>query len=89
MTIEDPFLDSPRSREFQPVQRREPDRDVEYAVLHMLETHGEREGSALASYEQVAGESSVGGAVQYLVRLILEDERRHHRLFAEMANELK
>jgi hypothetical protein len=89
MTIEDPFLDSPRSREFDHVQRREPDRDLEYAVLHMLETHGEREGSALASYERVAGESSAGGAVQYLVRLILEDERRHHRVFAEMANELK
>ena len=58
-------------------------------VLQMLETHGEREGTALASYERVAGESSAGGAVQYLVRLILEDERRHHRVFAKMANELK
>ena len=89
MTIEDPFLDSPRSREFRHEARREPDRDVENMVLQMLETHGEREGTALASYERVAGESSAVGAVQYLVRLILEDERRHHRVFAEMANELK
>jgi hypothetical protein len=89
MTLEDPFLDLPRSRQFHADPRREPERSVEYAVLHMLETHGEREGTALASYERVAGESSVGGAVQYLVRLILEDERRHHRVFAEMANELK
>lgn len=89
MTIEDPFLDSPRSREVHHEPRREPDRDLENAVLQMLETHGEREGTALASYERVAGESSAGGAVQYLVRLILEDERRHHRVFAEMANELK
>jgi rubrerythrin len=89
MTIEDPFLDSQRSREFHHEPRREPDRDLENMVLRMLETHGEREGTALASYERVAGESSAGGAVQYLVRLILEDERRHHRVFAEMANELK
>jgi hypothetical protein len=89
MTIEDPFLDLPKSREYHAVQRREPDRDLEYSVLRMLETHGEREGTALASYERVAGESSASGAVQYLVRLILEDERRHHRVFAEMANELK
>ncbi|HEX4982203.1 MAG TPA: hypothetical protein VFV63_10915 [Ilumatobacteraceae bacterium] len=89
MTIEDPFLDSHRSREFHHEPRREPDRDQENMVLQMLETHGEREGTALASYERVAGESSAGGAVQYLVRLILEDERRHHRVFAEMANELK
>jgi len=89
MTIEDPYLDLPRNREFRHEGRRTPDRDVENMVLHMLETHGEREGTALASYERVAGESSAGGAVQYLVRLILEDERRHHRVFAEMANELK
>jgi rubrerythrin len=89
MTIEDPFLDSPRSREFHHEQRREPDRDLENMVLRMLETHGERESTALASYERVAEQSSAGGAVQYLVRLILEDEQRHHRVFAEMANELK
>ncbi len=89
MTIDDPFLDLPRSREFHHESHREPDRDLEKMVLRMFETHGEREGTALASYERVAEESSAGGAVQYLVRLILEDERRHHRVFAEMANELK
>ena len=89
MPVDDPFLHSLRSREFSHEPGRDPDRDAGTMVLQMLETHGEREGTALASYERVAGESSAGGAVQYLVRLILEDERRHHRVFAEMANELK
>ena len=89
MTIQDPFLGSSHHERdgFRPL--REPDRDVEYGILDMLETHGEREGTALASYERVAEESTAGAAVQYLVRLILEDEKRHHRVFAEMANELK
>ena len=89
MPVDDPFLGSLRSRAFSHENHHDPDRDAETMVLQMLETHGEREGTALASYERVAGESSAGGAVQYLVRLILEDERRHHRVFAEMANELK
>ena len=89
MPVDDPFLGSLRSHEYSHELHDGPDRDVETMVLQMLETHGEREGAALASYERVTGESSAGGAVQYLVRLILEDERRHHRVFAEMANELK
>ena len=91
MTIEDPFLDAARrhSGNFDSSPRREPDRDLEHLLLRMLETHGEREGAALASYERVASESPPDGAVRYLVRLILEDEERHHRVFAEMANELK
>jgi hypothetical protein len=43
----------------------------------------------LASYRQVAEESAAGDAVGYLVRLILEDKERHHRVFAETANKLK
>jgi len=66
-----------------------PDRDLEYAVLQLLTTHGQREGAALAAYERVAGEASAGDAVKYLVGLIIDDERRHHRVFEEMANELK
>lgn len=66
-----------------------PDRDLEYAALQMLATHGQREGAALAAYERVAAESSAGDAIKYLIGLIIEDERRHHRVFEEMANELK
>jgi hypothetical protein len=89
MTIEDSFGGAARRSGVTSAARRQPDRDLEHAVLNLLETHGEREGAALAAYERVAQESSPGGAVQYLIRLILEDESRHHRVFGEMANELK
>jgi hypothetical protein len=39
-------------------RHREPDRDFEYAVLHMLETHGEREGKALETYRRGAEPST-------------------------------
>jgi rubrerythrin len=89
MTIEDPFLDAPFRARDAPPASREPDRDAERLILEMLETHGAREGAALAAYKQVAEETSAGPGVRYLVRLILEDEERHHRVFAEMANELR
>jgi hypothetical protein len=66
-----------------------PARDFEYDVLDLLESHGTREGTLLESYRQVAEESSTGDAVRYLVRLILEDEERHHRVFTEMSNYIK
>lgn len=68
---------------------RLPDRDFDYEILDLLESHGEREGEALESYRRVAEESSTGEAVGYLVRLILDDEERHHRLFTEMANRIR
>ncbi len=39
----------------------------------------------LATYEELASSSPDEG-VRYLVNLILEDERRHHRLLAELSN---
>lgn len=89
MSIEDPDLRSPKfgHEEYRPLH--EPDRDFEYEILSMLEHHGAREGAALAAYQRVAAESTAGEGVKYLVQLILEDEERHHRVFAEMANALK
>ena len=66
-----------------------PDREYDYAVLDMLESHGRREGAALESYKRVAERKSASDAVRYLVRLILDDEERHHRVFDEMANEIR
>ena len=51
----------------------------------MLRTHGEREGSALSSYQRLA-EASDDEGLKYAVRLIMEDEARHHRQMAEMLN---
>jgi rubrerythrin len=66
-----------------------PDRDFEYEILALLESHGAREGEALDAYKRVAEESDAGPAVRYLVRLILEDEERHHQVFTEMANQIR
>jgi hypothetical protein len=66
-----------------------PDRDFEYEILALLESHGAREGEALDAYKRVAEESDAGAAVRYLVGLILEDEERHHQVFAEMANQIR
>ena len=68
---------------------REPDREFETTVLGMLEHHGEAEGAILDSYRQVAERSSVDDAIQYLIRLIMEDETRHHEVFAQMANGIR
>lgn len=87
MLIDDPI--TKRLMDAQLDQPREPQRDLERAVLGMVESHGAREGAALASYERVAADADAGAAVRYLVDLILDDERRHHRVFDEMANELK
>ncbi|MDZ7678621.1 MAG: hypothetical protein U5K29_08715 [Acidimicrobiales bacterium] len=64
---------------------RGPDHDLEHRVISMLKSHGPREGEALASYARLAEETEDGGHA-YLMRLILEDERRHHRTIDEMLN---
>lgn len=72
-----------------PHPSREPDREFERAVLDLVERHGKAEGTMLASYRDVAARSSVDDGVKYLVELILEDEKRHHEVFARMANEIR
>lgn len=69
--------------------RREPDRDVELTVLRLLKHHGSAEGEILASYKEISERSSVGDAVQYLIKMILDDEHRHHQVFDEMANAIR
>lgn len=69
--------------------RREPDRDLEVTVLQLLEYHGATEGKILASYKEISERSSVGEAVQYLIKIILADEHRHHQVFDEMANAIR
>jgi hypothetical protein len=89
MTIEDPDLVSYRfgREEWRP--SHQPDRDFDYDILLMLRNHGAREGAALDAYKQALEESSASEGVRYLIRLILDDEQRHHQVFAEMANALQ
>jgi hypothetical protein len=56
-------------------------------VVAMIDRHRRDEGALLERYEHVAQESSSSG-VSYLVDLILEDERRHHRVLTEIAHAL-
>jgi rubrerythrin len=52
-------------------------------VLARLGSHVEAEQNVLADYAAVA-ETVDAPDVRYLMRLILDDERRHHRIFQEM-----
>ena len=54
-------------------------------LVGLLTAHGEQEGAILERYRRFADHAS-SPAVRYLVRLILEDEERHHRVLAELAN---
>jgi hypothetical protein len=57
------------------------DRDL----VALLQRHGADEGEILAEYERFA--TSAGSPIaRYLVGLIIEDERRHHRVLEEIAN---
>jgi hypothetical protein len=92
--VDNPHLDDPSLRHLPGLGQRNrasraPDRDFELGVLRLLETHGEAEGALLDAYSKVAERSSGKGATEFLVQLILDDEYRHHQMFAEMANALR
>jgi hypothetical protein len=53
-----------------------------------LTSHVEAERGLLEAYSAVAEQSS-SKAFSYLVELLIDDEIRHHRLFAELAESLK
>jgi|SRR5579875_641340 len=57
-------------------------------LVELLVKHGRDEAEVLRRYQDVVDRASVsdGSIVGYLVALILDDERRHHRLLAELAN---
>ena len=67
-----------------PIVPHEPDRTVDNALIDTLRSHGEREGAALASYQRLAEDEGL----RYVVRLIMEDEARHHQQISEMLNNL-
>jgi hypothetical protein len=54
-------------------------------LVELIVRHGAEEGELLATYESLAADSP-DAIVRYLVRLILEDEHRHHRQLAELSN---
>lgn len=54
-------------------------------LVELIVRHGTEEGALLSTYEQLATQAP-DESVRYLINLILEDERRHHRLLAELGN---
>ncbi len=60
----------------------------EETLYEHLVSHEENERDLLLEYQQAA-QSSRSPAFAYLVSLIVEDEIRHHRLFADLADSLR
>jgi rubrerythrin len=54
------------------------------ALVELLARHGSEEGRILAEYERVST-SVPDPAARYLIRLIMDDEHRHHRMLVELA----
>ena len=61
---------------------------IEQQLFSHLIDHVRQESGLLEKYAQI-GANSPSKALSYLVKLLLEDETRHHRLFMEMASSLK
>ena len=59
----------------------------EHELYEHLTAHMEAEAILVSRYEDLA--QAAGGHVAYLLKLIMEDEARHHRLFDEWRNALQ
>lgn len=53
-------------------------------IVTILARHGGEEQDMVRHYEELAADAA-SPAVRYLVGLIVEDERRHHRVLVELA----
>ncbi len=60
----------------------------EEQLYEHLVSHAQEEQHLLGPYREAATASG-SAAFRYLVSLIVEDEERHHRLFAELAESLR
>ena len=60
----------------------------EREIFSFLTEHVRLEGAMLSEYISTA-ERSTSKALKYVIGLLVEDERRHHRYFNELASSLK
>jgi rubrerythrin len=58
------------------------------SLIQTLQGHMDNEREALTQYGELAA-SAPDDHVRFLMKLILDDEVRHHTLFAEMVNNLR
>lgn len=56
-----------------------------FEVVETLDRHGREEAYLLARYEHYV-ERTGSPVSKYLVRMIMDEERRHHRMLEELAN---
>ena len=61
----------------------------EQDVYDHISGHAANEGAILDEYQRLAEDEASSPAFRYLVRVILEDERRHHQLFNDLAEVLR
>jgi len=54
------------------------------SLVELLARHGSEEGRLLEEYDRLS-ETTSDPAARYLVAVIMEDERRHHRMLVDMA----
>ena len=61
---------------------------AETELFAHLSGHASREGAILDEYVHAAS-ATQSKALAYLIEILMEDERRHHRWFAELASSLE
>jgi hypothetical protein len=61
----------------------------EQKLYDHLTNHTVTEGAILAEYQQLAQDESVSKAFRYAAGLILDDERRHHQQFNDLAESIR
>jgi len=61
----------------------------EQEMYDHLVGHGQIEGEILEAYADLAANEDRSSAFRYLAAMILEDERRHHQTFADLAETIR
>ena len=66
-----------------------PDTNAARSEARNAALRGEAEGEILDEYQRLANDKDRSAAFRYLAAMILEDEVRHHKLFADMATTMR
>jgi hypothetical protein len=64
-------------------------REWERDILEHVATHGQTEGEILDEYQRIVDDEEIHPAFAYLARIILDDEVRHHRIFDDLAENMR
>ena len=64
-------------------------REWESDVYQHVANHGHIEGEILDEYQRLADDEEIPPAFAYLARIILDDEVRHHRIFDDLAENMR